>query len=701
MELCCYPTPEKKRFYDIEAIEIPIVYNKYGDHDPNGLMYVLKKDAERVRKCAMQNFSQEVPQPCEEVKPLVIRANKGDTVVVTFTHSLNRPLSIHVQGLPYDIQTSDGASVGYNRDTTTLHQITYTWYANREGVYIFHDMGDPTSSEDSTNIHGLFGAIIVEAPESKWLDPETGRELESALFADIYHPTHPAFREYAVFFHDELEMKDKDGNQPMDHHTGLPSATTGISYRSEPMRNRHPLSHDPADSGEDISMSSWVYGDPAPPILKAYVGDPSKIRLIHGGIKETHVFHLHNHQWRLEGDNPNSTIIDSISISPQECYTLDILHGAGSLNGMIGDAIFHCHLYPHFHEGMWTLWRIYDRLEDGTGRLPDGTVIPSLMPLKDRKAPPKKDKKHPGYPNFINGTFGEAPLQPPLGILDADGNNKIEPTDLELENFVPGFEPGALYTDTCPCHTDGRHCRPCHADKKHCHPDDKPPCPPKEDFPVKVFEIAVVQARLTYNRYGWHDPQGRFFVLKEELERHGGLDAYIRKVESCKIRVEPLVIRAYAHPDKRLKPLCKGKDQILPLPPCPGKDAVIRRYEIAAVQKDIAYNCHGDHDPDGLLFVPMEDLDRCMRDDYKPKPLILRANAGDWIEVTLHNLFDPKKPVPYFDYPKVPLDMKHKPSMRVSLNPQYLHYDPVRDSGINVGYNNHEQTVGVGESKMV
>ena len=38
MELCCYPTPETKRFYDIEAIEIPIVYNKYGDHEPNGLM---------------------------------------------------------------------------------------------------------------------------------------------------------------------------------------------------------------------------------------------------------------------------------------------------------------------------------------------------------------------------------------------------------------------------------------------------------------------------------------------------------------------------------------------------------------------------------------------------------------------------------------------------------------------------------------
>lgn len=214
-----------------------------------------------------------------------------------------------------------------------------------------------------------------------------------------------------------------DGNTPMDHRTGLPSSTTAISYRSEPMRNRMPLTHDPAESAEDISMSSWVYGDPAPPILRAYVGDPSKIRLIHGGIKETHVFHLHNHQWRLEADNPVSTIIDSITISPQETYTLDILYGAGSRNKVIGDVIFHCHLYPHFHEGLWTLWRIHDRLEDGNGKLPDGTAIP--------------------------------PLQPPCGVVDQEGKVTVTPTPLEKANFVENAAPGALYTDTCPCHTTG------------------------------------------------------------------------------------------------------------------------------------------------------------------------------------------------------------------------------------------------------
>lgn len=965
MQLCNYPAEQKSRFYEIEAIEIPIVYNKYGDHDPNGLLYVLKKDAERIRESAQKNFALDPPQPCKEVQPLVIRANVGDQIRISFSNSLDRSLSIHVQGLKYDVQTSDGACVGYNRDSTTKNQALYTWYAEKEGVFSFQDMGDTRSGEEGTNVHGLFGAVIVEAAESTWLDPETGAEMESGLFADIYHPVHPAFREYTVFFHDELEIRDKEGNQPLDPHTGLPSSTTAISYRSEPMRNRRPLSEEHSDTGEDISMSSWVYGDPAPPILRAYVGDPAKIRLVHGGVKETHVFHLHNHQWRLEGDNPNSTIIDSISISPQECYTLDILHGAGSLNRTIGDVIFHCHLYPHFHEGMWTLWRIHDRLEDGSGVLPDGTAIPPLLPLKDRVRPPKKDKLHPGYPGFINGIYGQVPLQPPLGVLNPDGSNKIEPTELERANFVGGFEPGALYCDTCPCHTDD------------CNGEEK----------VKVFEIALIQAKVIYNRYGWHDPQGRFFVMKEELEKHGGLDAYIEKIEKGAICAEPLVIRAnagdcvevrltnllpeyleespfqmrtrtdivgyhihlvkfdtivsdgaangwnniagarqyetlierffldkelrtvffhdhlfanshqqhgvfgallveeagatfhdicsgkeinygtravikrrdgtsfrefalfvhdfallfdkegnplnppevpgshddpgvmginyrcepmrerlrehsdpayifssiehgdpatpiletypsdelmirlldgaheeqhafnltgmhwkkevadpvspdvaaqtlgiseafniritkqyspgdylyyfggmddawlglwgiiraYDRPQKCLKQLCKVEGRILPLPPCPGKNAVVRKYEIAAVQSKIQYNRFGDHDPDGLLFVPLEDADRALCGEYEPKPLILRANAGDWVEVTLHNLFEDS--VPYFGYPRVPLDIPHKPSMRVSLNPQFLYYDPVCDSGINVGYNNREQTVGPGESK--
>lgn len=61
-----------------------------------------------------------------------------------------------------------------------------------------------------------------------------------------------------------------------------------------------------------------------------------------------------------------------------------------------------------------------------------------------------------------------------------------------------------------------------------------------------MFEIAAVQAKIVYNRFGWHDPQGRFFVLKEEIEKYGTLDNYLAKIECGEICPEPLVIRANA-----------------------------------------------------------------------------------------------------------------------------------------------------------
>lgn len=100
------------------------------------------------------------------------------------------------------------------------------------------------------------------------------------------------------------------------------------------------------------------------------------------------------------------------------------------------------------------------------------------------------------------------------------------------------------------------------------------------------------------------------------------------------------IIRAYDKYQKCLKPLCKGKDMIQPLPPCPGKDDVVRRYEIAAIQTELIYNRYGDYDPDGLIFVPLEDADRVLSGKCKPKPLILRANVGDWLEITLHNMWE-------------------------------------------------------------
>lgn len=61
MELCKYPKNENVRTFHIEAIQIPIVYNRYGDYDPDGLLYVLEEDAERIRREALERFKMDIP----------------------------------------------------------------------------------------------------------------------------------------------------------------------------------------------------------------------------------------------------------------------------------------------------------------------------------------------------------------------------------------------------------------------------------------------------------------------------------------------------------------------------------------------------------------------------------------------------------------------------------------------------------------
>lgn len=167
----------------------------------------------------------------------MLRANVGDEIRINFYNRLNRRASLQMQRLEYDVLPSDGASIGCNPDTTAGGFIQYTWYATKEGGFLFSDMADTRSGELGTNVHGLFGAIIVEKAGSAWFHPVTGEALKSGLFADIYHPSAPAFREYAVFFHDELEIASKDGEPPIDPHTGPPGGTTAISDRSEPIRS--------------------------------------------------------------------------------------------------------------------------------------------------------------------------------------------------------------------------------------------------------------------------------------------------------------------------------------------------------------------------------------------------------------------------------------------------------------------------------
>ena len=63
MELCQYPCQTRTRYFTIEAIEIPMVYNQYGDYDPDGLLYVLEEDAQRIQEESLRRFQQMPTQP--------------------------------------------------------------------------------------------------------------------------------------------------------------------------------------------------------------------------------------------------------------------------------------------------------------------------------------------------------------------------------------------------------------------------------------------------------------------------------------------------------------------------------------------------------------------------------------------------------------------------------------------------------------
>ncbi|MEZ5867863.1 MAG: hypothetical protein R3D46_05100 [Defluviimonas denitrificans] len=76
----------------------------------------------------------------------------------------------------------------------------------------------------------------------------------------------------------------------------------------------------------------------------------------------------------------------------------------------MGDSIFHCHLYPHFAQGMWELWRVHDVLEDGTRKLPDGQWEPVLSLAEMNAA--TRGKKRPGSVDPESGDW----IEPGAGL---------------------------------------------------------------------------------------------------------------------------------------------------------------------------------------------------------------------------------------------------------------------------------------------
>lgn len=659
--------------YHVTALQMPIYFNREGDHDHNGLIFALSanvpilkfiralgapggEDPDEFRAAAEARAAElevdlpanagQARQPHPLVRPLVLRARKGEHLQVELRNEIpGRHVGLHLVGDGYDVITDDGSEVGANPSSLTAPDgiRVYSWTCCHEGVFPFHDAGNYSGGEDGTNVHGLFGALVVEPEGSVWRDPVTGRRSEDAsgqfreldgLYMDILPPgkaqTNPdpashttledhvwpppepypsfgqkAHREFVIVFHDEPEFQPPHAEPPAN-----PCGTAGaggaghaaggahggadghapmlpimpISYRAEPLINREHTLWRLLNDGhvltrpvlnEEQHHSSWMFGDPATPILKAYIGDPVRIRLLHAGVLETHVFHLHLYEWHAVPADRGSPRIDAISISPQTGHTIEPVWGAGDRQQAAGDTIWHCHLYPHFHEGMWGIFRTFetrqDGPEDGTdgaelesiyaayagrriGRYPDGTPIEKLLPLPDRPAPPRPTAARPGYPLYIPGeVLQKSPVPPwPLATaMPADFDYRPVPTDLECGAFNAQPVPGEMFTRNPTARQQDEEW----ADN---------PAFNANSGKVVDHDVAVVRRRIDYNDHGWHDPDGHLYYLEDE----GDPDARPGPKEPLFFRAQHGQILNLTLAN-RLPATIEGTAYDLPFPPCP------------------------------------------------------------------------------------------------------------------------------------
>src|SRR5262249_5574245 len=103
-----------------------------------------------------------------------------------------------------------------------------------------------------------------------------------------------------------------------------------------------------------------------------------------------------------------------------------------------------------------------------------------------------------------------------------------------------------------------------------------------------------------------------------------------------------------------------------------------------------------------IMYVRTEDLDASnhLKPNAPTEPLVLRANAGECVEVTLTNGMDPASNVfsTGFTLPQ-PFSStgKRYHSKNAGLNPQLLSYDVLTSNGMNVGYNPPTQSVAYKE----
>ena len=418
------------RAYEAVAIAVDITVNRFLDHDPDGRMFVLEEELDRVRAEEAANDRARAGQgepmvspglQADAIQPLTLRVRPGECLRVSVRNDLSgdEAVSFHLHGASLRLRGSGGAAIATNPLSVARpgQTVVYEWMvgpAQAEGTHYFHSHGD-TRIQTS---HGLFGAVVVEPKGSTWHDPRTGGHVRSGWVAVISAPGQPDFREFALYYHEfgdeNYRLRNRnDGRIPLVDPLTSAYRPTGraLNYRSEPFGNRLALQRERAPVGtgtfdEAVAYSSYSFGDPATPLMRSYLGDPSRQRVIHGGSEVFHVHHLHGGatRWRRQpgvATPPSkqgldkappvlpgpSERTDSQSIGPGETFDVVNECGSGGCQASPGDFLYHCHVAEHYFAGMWGLWRVYNTAQVGAASTDDLLPLTELPDRKGKVAP--------------------------------------------------------------------------------------------------------------------------------------------------------------------------------------------------------------------------------------------------------------------------------------------------------------------------
>ncbi|TAN43642.1 MAG: copper oxidase [Nitrospirae bacterium] len=515
--------------------------------------------------------------------------------------------------------------------------------------------------DNNTLVHSDLNAIITGPGRGGF---PAGTYPVNPAYPDRDRP----FREFTVIFHDEstLQQAFPIFSDPLFSST-LAGVKDGfaINYGSaavgpEIVANRlgvGPMRNCAGCKFEEFFLTSWAVGDPAmvvdvpanaaffgritggPKATMAfypddpsnvhhgYIGDHTKIRNLHAGPKEHHIFHLHQHQWLFTPDDDNSNYLDAQHIGPGSGYTYEMVYnGGGNRNRAPGDSIFHCHFYPHFAQGMWELWRNHDVFEAGTlldpdGRpaagaraLPDGeiaagTPIPAIVPVPGNPMPPMPGKafivdgqiqfdtsdlaagKNFGFPFFIPGVAGHRPPSPPLDmVLENPADNFMDESAPRMDGGLPRhilLSGEATHTET------------------------------PLDFSKEVISAGSV-----------------FFRETGEPQEQNAMNAHaIRFHPSYTPEGNPSFYELNGLPPQQGAPYAD---------PCRADNGeptgLPRIYKMADIQFDMVLNKAGWHFPQSRIVTLWKDALPTVEGIRPPQPLVMRANSGDCVTAYHTNL---------------------------------------------------------------